>query len=272
MDGLDAAAVGDAVARIAPDVVVHQMTALADGADLKHFDDSFAVTNELRTTGTDHLLAAAEAVGVRRFVAQSFTGWPNARDGGPVKTEADPLDLDPPKNQSQTLAAIRHLEYTVLNAPLTGIVLRYGSLYGPGASDDLVELVRQRRLPIAGDGTGVWSWIHVDDAASATVAAVERGRRGKYNVVDDEPAAVSDWLPYLAECVGAEPPRRVPVWLARLAVGEVGISMMTRIRGSSNAKAKRELGWEPRWTWRHGFPEGLADLPVPVELELREAI
>jgi 2-alkyl-3-oxoalkanoate reductase len=272
MDGLDAAAVGDAVARSAPDVVVHQMTALAGGADLKHFDDTFAVTNELRTTGTDHLLAAAEAVGVSRFVAQSFTGWPNVRDGGAVKTEADPLDPDPPKNQSQTLAAIRQIEYAVLNAPLTGIVLRYGSLYGPGASDDLVELVRRRKLPIVGEGTGVWSWIHIDDAASATVAAVERGRRGKYNVVDDEPAPVSDWLPYLAECVGARPPRRVPVWLARLAVGEVGVSMMTRIRGSSNAKAKGELGWEPRWSWREGFREGLADLPVPVEPELREAV
>jgi nucleoside-diphosphate-sugar epimerase len=274
MDGLDAASVGEAVARAAPDVIVHQMTALAGINDLKHFDEGFAVTNELRTTGTDHLLAAAEAVGVRRFVAQSFTGWPNAREGGAVKTEADPLDPDPPKNQTRTLAAIRRLEVAVLNAPLEGIVLRYGSFYGPGASDDLVELIRRRKLPIAGDGGGVWSWIHLDDAASATVAAVERGKRGRFSVVDDEPAPVSEWLPYLAECVGAKPPRRVPVWLARLAVGDVGVSLMTQIRGSSNAKAKRELGWEPRWTWREGFRHGLTepDVALGVGPQLREAV
>jgi 2-alkyl-3-oxoalkanoate reductase len=274
MDGLDAASVGDAVARAAPDVIVHQMTALAGTTDLEHFDDTLAVTNELRTIGTDNLLAAAEAVGVRRFVAQSFTGWPNAREGGAVKTEADPLDSDPPRNQARTLAAIRRLEVSVLNARLEGIVLRYGSLYGPGASEQLVELVRRRKLPIVGDGGGVWSWIHVVDAASATVAAVERGKRGRFNVVDDEPAPVSDWLPYLAECVGAKPPRRLPVWLARLAIGEVGVSLMTQIRGSSNEKAKRELGWEPRWTWQQGFRAGLAD-PAPalgVEPMLREAV
>jgi nucleoside-diphosphate-sugar epimerase len=277
MDGLDAASVGDAVARAAPDVIVHQMTALAGTTDLGHFDDTFAVTNELRTIGTDNLLAAAEAVGVRRFVAQSFTGWPNAREGGAVKTEADPLDSDPPRNQARTLAAIRRLEVSVLNARLEGIVLRYGSLYGPGASEQLVELVRRRKLPIVGDGGGVWSWIHVDDAASATVAAVERGKRGRFNVVDHEPAPVSDWLPYLAECVGAKAPRRVPIWLARLAIGEVGISLMTQIRGSSNEKAKRELGWEPRWTWHEGFRDGLtgphlAVVSGGVEPQLREAV
>ncbi len=271
MDGLDAASVGDAVARAEPEVIVHQMTALAGVGDLKHFDDVFAVTNELRTKGTDHLLAAGEAVGVRRFVAQSYTGWPNVREGGPVKTEADPLDPAPPKNQLRALEAIRRLELSVLNAPLEGIVLRYGSLYGPGASDELVDLVRRRKLPIVGDGGGVWSWIHVDDAASATVAAVERGGRGKYNVVDDEPAPVAEWLPYLAESLGAKPPRRVPVWLARLVVGEVGVSMMTRIRGSSNEKARRELGWAPRWTWREGFRHGLSEAAAPPE-RLREAV
>ena len=272
MDGLDAASVGAAVARSEPEVIVHQMTALAGIVDLKHFDETFAVTNELRTKGTDHLLAAAEAVGVRRFIAQSYTGWPSGHEGGAVATEADPLDLSPPKHQSRSLEAIRHLEYAVLNAPLEGIVLRYGNFYGPGASEKLVEAVRGRKLPIVGDGAGVWSWIHVDDAASATVAAVERGGRGKFNVVDDEPAPVSEWLPYLAQSLGAKPPRRVPVWLARLAVGEVGVSMMTRVRGASNAKAKRELRWEPRWTWRQGFRDGLVDLAVPAEAELREAI
>jgi 2-alkyl-3-oxoalkanoate reductase len=210
-------------------------------------------------------------------VAQSFTGWPNAREGGAVKTEADPLDSDPPRNQARTLAAIRRLEVSVLNATLEGIVLRYGSLYGPGASEELVELVRRRKLPIVGGGGGVWSWIHIDDAASATVAAVERGKRGRFNVVDDEPAPVSDWLPYLAECAGAKPPRRVPIWLARLAIGEVGVSLMTQIRGSSNEKAKRELGWEPRWTWHEGFRDGLTEPHLAVvsggvEPQLREAV
>jgi nucleoside-diphosphate-sugar epimerase len=202
---------------------------------------------------------------VQRFVAQSYTGWPNAREGGPVKTETDPLDPAPPKNQTKSLAAIRRLEQAVRNAPLEGVVLRYGSFYGPGASDELVEFVRRRKLPVVGDGGGVWSWIHVDDAASASLAAVERGGRGVFNIVDDEPAPVSEWLPYLAECVGAKPPRRVPVWLARLAVGEVGVSMMTQIRGSSNEKAKRELGWTPRWTWRDGFRHGLSDSAARAE-------
>ncbi len=259
MDGLDAGSVGEAVARAEPEAIVHQMTALAGLSDLKHFDETFAVTNELRTRGTDHLVAAAEAVGVGRFVAQSYTGWTNARQGGPAASEEDPLDPSPPAGQERSLAAIRYLEQAVEAAPLGGVVLRYGSFYGPGASDALVELVRARKLPLVGDGGGVWSWIHVDDAADATVAAVERGRAGVYDIVDDDPAPVSDWLPYLAESVGARPPRRVPVWVARLVVGEVGVSLMTRIRGSSNAKARRELGWEPRWaSWRDGFRGGLA--------------
>ena len=259
VDGLDAAAVGEAVARAEPHAVIHQMTALAGDPDLRRFDRWFARTNELRTTGTENLLAAAHASGARRFVAQSFTGWPNTRGGGPVKSEDDPLDPHPPAAQTESLAAIRFLEQAILDAPLEGVVLRYGGLYGPGASEELVELVRARKLPILGAGSGVWSWIHVDDAAAATLAALERGR-GIYNIVDDEPAPVSDWLPYLAEQVGARPPMRLPAWLGRLAAGEVAVSLMTRIRGASNAKAKRELGWEPSWpTWREGFKEGLAD-------------
>ena len=260
MDGLDATSVGNAVARAEPEAIAHQMTALAGVADLKHFDEAFAVTNELRTAGTDHLLAAAEAVGVRRFVAQSYTGWPNARTGGAVKTEDDPLDPQPPGEQAKSLAAIRYLERAVLGAPLDGIVLRYGSFYGPHVLDQIVDLVRKRRLPLVGAGGGVWSWIQIDDAAAATVAALEGGPAGVYNVVDDEPAPVSEWLPYLAECVGAKPPRRVPAWLARFAVGEVGISIMTEIRGASNAKAKAQLGWEPRWrSWRDGFRHALLE-------------
>jgi 2-alkyl-3-oxoalkanoate reductase len=265
MDGLDAGSVGEAVARARPDAIVHQMTALAGAADLKHFDDTFARTNALRTHGTDHLLAAADAVGVRRFVAQSFTGWPNAREGGPVKTEDDPLDPHPPAAQRRSLEAIRHVERTVPERAPEGIVLRYGGFYGPGASQEMVDFVRARRLPLVGDGRGVWSFIHLDDAADATVAALERGAPGLFNVVDDDPAPVAEWLPHLAACVGARPPRHVPVWLARLAIGEVGVSMMTQMRGSSNAKARRELGWQPRWrSWREGFRDGLVGDDVPV--------
>jgi nucleoside-diphosphate-sugar epimerase len=260
VDGLDGAAVGEAVARAEPDAVIHQMTALADASSLRRFDHSFAMTNELRTKGTDHLLAAAVAAGVGRFVAQSYTNWPNIREGGPVKSERDPLDPSPPRAQRESLAAIRHLERAVLEAPLAGIVLRYGNFYGPGASDAVLGLVRKRKLPVVGDGTGVWSWIHIDDAAAATVAALDRGKRGIYNVVDDDPAPVAEWLPYLAEEVGAKAPRHVPVWLGRLAAGEVGVSMMTQVRGSSNEKAKRELDWRPAWSsWRQGFRHGLAD-------------
>jgi len=254
LDGLDGPGVAEAVARAKPTVIVHQMTALAGMDDLRNFDRGFATTNELRTRGTDHLLTAAQAAGVRRFVVQSYTGWPNAREGGPVKTEQDPLDPRPPKAQSETLAAIRYMEEAVLDAPVEGMILRYGSFYGPGASDPLVELIRKRKFPIVGGGEGVWSWIHIDDAAAATVAAVERGSPGIYNIVDDDPAPVAGWLPYLAEAIGAKPPRRVPVWIGRLAAGEVGVSMMTRVRGSSNAKAKHELEWQPVWkSWRQGF-------------------
>jgi nucleoside-diphosphate-sugar epimerase len=261
VDGLDAMAVGEAVARAEPEAVIHQMTSLAGAFSLRRFDKMFAVTNQLRTQGTDHLLAAAAAAGVRRFVAQSYTGWTNIREGGPVKTEDDPLDPNPPAMQRETLAAIRHLERAVLAAaPVQGIALRYGSLYGLGASDEFVGLIRKRRVPIIGDVGGVCSFLHVRDAAAATVAALEQGAPGVYNVVDNDPASVAEWLPYVAQAVGAKAPRRVPTWLGRLAAGEVGVSMMTQIRGSSNAKAKRELGWRPAWpSWREGFSRGLAD-------------
>jgi nucleoside-diphosphate-sugar epimerase len=258
MDGLDAMAVGEAVGRAEPEVVIHQMTALTNASDIRHFDRAFATTNRLRTAGTDHLLTAARAAGARLFIAQSYAGWPNARTGGPVKTEQDPLDGSPPAAQRETLAGIRHLEQAVTSAPLTGIVLRYGGLYGPGASEMITEPIRQRKLPVVGGGAGVWSFIHADDAASATVAAMAAGRAGIYNVVDDEPAPVAEWLPYLARVLDAKPPMRVPAWVGRLLAGEVVVSMMTQIRGSSNAKAKRELDWSPRWaSWRDGFQQAL---------------
>jgi nucleoside-diphosphate-sugar epimerase len=261
VDGLDAVAVGEAVAQAEPEVIVHQMTALSGKADLRRFDSWFARTNELRTTGTRHLLAAAEAAGVGRLVVQSYTGWSNIRAGGPVKTEDDPFDPHPARAQTESIDALQFLDRVVPAArSLEGIVLRYGNFYGPGASEALVDLVRKRRLPIIGDGGGVWSWIHVHDAAAATVAAVEHGRRGVYNIADDEPAPVSAWLPHLAEAVGAKPPMRVPVWLGRLAAGQVAVQWMTQGRGASNEKAKRELDWRPAWpSWREGFRAGLSD-------------
>jgi 2-alkyl-3-oxoalkanoate reductase len=259
-DGLDAAAMRKAVADAAPDAIVHQMTALAGTPDLRRFDRWFTTTNELRTKGTDVLLAAAADAGVRRFVAQSYTGWTNPRTGGPVKTESDGFDPHPQKMQRESLAAIRYLDEVVPAADLEGIVLRYGNFYGPGASEPLVELLRKRRFPIVGDGAGVWSWIHLDDAAAATIAALERGGRGVYNITDDEPAAVSEWLPYLAEVVGAKRPMRVPAWLARPMAGAVPVQWMTEGRGASNAKAKRELGWRPTWSsWREGFRDALVE-------------
>src|SRR4051794_25180187 len=257
IDALDAGAVGEAVAKAEPEAIIHQMTALAGSSDLRRFDRTFAQTNRLRTVGTDNLLAAARAAGVRRFVAQSYTGWSSERTGGPIKTEEEPQDPTPPKNQRETLAAIQYLERAVLDAPLESVLLRFGMFYGPGASEDMVELFRKRRLPIIGDGGGIWSMTHVDDAAAASVAALTRGS-GVYNVVDDEPAPVREIFPALAEAVGAKPPRRVPVWLGRIAAGEVGVSLLTQIRGSANDKAKRELDWTPRWsTWRDGFRFGL---------------
>jgi nucleoside-diphosphate-sugar epimerase len=259
VDGLDGIAVGRAVAEARPDAIVHQMTAIGT-PDMRHFDRWFATTNQLRTAGTRHLLAAAQASGVEKVVAQSYTGWTNVRTGGPVKTEDDPLDPEPAKEQRESMAAIAFLERAVTESPLTGIALRYGNFYGPGASESMVELVRARKMPIVGRGTGVWSFIHLDDAAAATVAAVERGSAGVYNVVDDDPAPVAEWLPHLAEAIGAKPPMRLPVWLARAAAGEVVVRWMTEGRGASNEKAKRELDWRPGWTsWRDGFRHGLSD-------------
>ena len=256
LDGLDGLAVGEAVARAEPEVIIHEMTAIPANMDLKHFDRTFAATNQLRTKGLDHLLAAASAAGVRRFLAQSYAGWPSIRSGGPVKTEEDPLDPSPPAAQRETFQAIKYLEQAVTSAPLEGLVLRYGGLYGPGASDVMVTMVRRRRVPIIGAGTGVWSFLHITDAAGATAAAVEQGDPGIYNVADDEPAPAAQWLPVLAAAAGAKPPMRVPVWLGRLAGGGAAVSMMTQIRGASNAKAKRELGWKPAWpTWREGFQD-----------------
>src|SRR5215212_8626705 len=231
VDGLDAPAVREAVASAEPDAVIHQMTALAGTPDLRRFDRWFATTNELRTKGTDILLAAAREVGVVRFVAQSYTSWTNPRTGGPVKTERDGFDPDPAKAQRESLTAIRYVEETVPSAGVQGIVLRYGNLYGPGASEQMVELIRRRRFPLVGDGAGVWSWIHLDDAAAATVAALERAAPGLYNVADDDPAPVSEWLPYLADAVGAKPPMRVPTWLARPMAGAVPVRWMTDRRG-----------------------------------------
>ena len=260
MDGLDGTAVGEAVAKAQPEAIIHEMTALSGTPDFKHFDRWFAQTNRLRTEGTEHLLAAARASGVRRFVAQSYTGWTNARSGGPIKSESDPFDPHPAKSQRAVLGAIRFLEEAVTSAPLDGIVLRYGSLYGPGASEAMVEIVRGRKMPIVGSGAGVWSWLHVDDAVAVTVAAVEGSQRGIFNIVDDEPAAVAEWLPFLAEALGAKRPMRVPAWLAKFAIGEAGVQLMTEGRGASNERAKRELGWRPAWSsWRDGFRHGLVE-------------
>ena len=264
-DALDPDAVAQAVAGAEPEVIVHQLTALSGPPDMRRPDRFFEVTNRLRTEGTDHLLAAGRAVGARRFVAQSFAGWPFARTGGPVKSEDDPLDPNPPDGIRATHAAIRYLEDAVMSADwAVGIVLRYGGFYGPGTSvssdprAEISENIRKRKFPIVGDGGGVWSFIHIADAASATVAAIERGRPGIYNVVDDEPAPVRDWIPALADALGAKPPRRLPRWLGRLAAGETATAFMTEIRGASNGKAKRELGWEPRYpSWRQGFAQGL---------------
>ncbi len=261
MDGLDAESVRAAVERARPDVVVHEMTALAGAIDLRRFDRSFAHTNRLRTEGTDNLLAAALACGVPRFVAQSYTGWSNGSTGPRLHTEDDPLVAHPAASQRVTLEALRHVESAVTQAPLQGVVLRYGSLYGPaGASEPLVEPVRKRRVPIVGDGGGIWSWLHVDDAASATVAAIEGDATGIFNVCDDEPAPVAEWLPYLAECLGAPRPLRLPAWLARPIAGEAVMRMMTSIRGSSNRRIKEVMGWQPRWaSWREGFRDALFD-------------
>jgi nucleoside-diphosphate-sugar epimerase len=261
-DGLDRRATAAAVAAARPDVVVHQMTAL-QGMDPRRFERSFAQTNRLRTEGLRILLEAAWAAGGARVIAQSYAGWPYAREGGPVKTEDDPLDPDPPKAMRATLAAIRDLEAQVAEAG--GVVLRYGALYGPGsgleAGGEMLEQVRRRRFPVVGAGSAVWSFCHTDDAAGAVLAVLRSpGAAGVFNIVDDEPAPVATWLPDLAEAVGAPAPRHLPAWLARPLVGEALMTLMLHARGASNAKARTELGWVPRWpTWREGFRHGMAD-------------
>jgi len=264
-DALDPDAVARAVATTEPETIVHQLTALSGSFDIRHIEKTFALTNRLRTEGTDNLLAAGRAIGARRFVAQSFGGWPFARTGGAVKTEDDPIDPEPPRALRTTLAAIRHLEQAVTSADgIEGVVLRYGGFYGPGTSMALdpegeqVTAIRARKVPLVGDGGGVWSFVHVTDAAAATVLAVDGGAPGIYNVVDDSPAPVREWLPAAAEALGAKPPRRIPRWIGRLAAGEAAAVMMTETRGASNAKAKRELGWQPSHTslWESLAAEG----------------
>lgn len=261
LDALDRVAVRKAVGDVKPEVVVHQLTAIADKADFANIDRSFAATNELRTKGLDYLLDAAIAAGAGRFVAQSFTGWPNPRTGGMVKTEDDPLDDQPAVKARQTLSGIRHVERAMLEATaIEGVALRYGLFYGPGTAlrphGEIANTIRGRKLPIVGNGQGLWSFVHIDDAAAATHLAIESEATGVFNVVDDEPAPATEWLPYLAKVLGAKPPMRVPVWLARPLAGEFVINAMTANRGSSNAKAKRILGWRPQYpSWRNGFAD-----------------
>lgn len=265
VDALNAADVASAVKAARPEVIIHELTAIPQAFDVRRFAQQFAQTNRLRVEGTDHLLSAAQSAGVRRFVAQSYAGWTYARTGGPVKNENDPLDPSPPAAFREAFNAIQHLESAVLRANgIEGIVLRYGGFYGPGNAlgegGAIVEQVRHRRFPIVGAGTGIWSFIHIDDAARATVAAVDRGAPGIYNIVDDDPAPVSQWLPALAQSLGAQPPMRLPAWLGRLVIGEHGVIMMTEVRGASNEKAKRALDWRPLWSaWREGFKDGLSD-------------
>jgi nucleoside-diphosphate-sugar epimerase len=264
-DALDADAVAHAIAGTKPETIVHQLTSIPAAIDTRHIDRDFALTNRLRTEGTDNLLAAAREAGARRFVIQSYAGWPYDPHGGGVKTEEDPLDPEPVAPLRGILGAIRHLESAVTSAGwIEGLVLRYGPFYGPGTSlstdpdGAVTEMVRKRRFPVVGGGTGVWSFIQIEDAAAATVAAVRGGPAGIYNVVDDDPAPVSEWLPALSDAIGAKPPMRVPRWLGRLGAGEAGVKMMTEVCGASNEKAKRELNWQPRYpSWRQGFVEGL---------------
>jgi nucleoside-diphosphate-sugar epimerase len=253
VDGLDREAVIAAVRAAGPEVLVHQMTALAGMRSLRKVDQVFAATNELRTRGTDNLLAAAAQAGTRRVIAQGNVGV-YERSGGPVKTEEDPLESRPVPSAARTWAAINYVDKTVPLVAPEGIVLRYGGFYGSGASDPLLEVVRKRQVPVIGGGTGIWSFIEITDAAAATLAAVERGAPGIYNVVDSDPAPVAEWLPYLAKVAGAKPPLRLPAWLGRLLAGEFVVALMTSARGASNEKARKELGWEPRYaSWREGF-------------------
>jgi len=268
LDLLDPRAVRKAVLEAQPEAIVHEATALADATWGRNFDNVFAGTNALRTNGTDALLAAAREAGVRRFVAQSFASYRYVREGGPVKTEDDPLDPTPPANAGQSWAAMADLDRTVTEAG--GIILRYGVFYGAD-NDGLIEPVRKRQYPLVGDGGGITSWIHLDDAAAATVLALEQDGPAIYNVVDDEPAPVREWLPVFVQALGAKPPRHVPTWLARLFAGEAAVVMSTEARGASNAKAKRELGWTLRYpSWRQGFPEVYARSAAPAAPRIGE--
>jgi nucleoside-diphosphate-sugar epimerase len=259
-DGLDTAVVKEAVARAEPEVIVHEMTDLKGENDLRAFDASFAQSNRLRTAGTDNLIAAAQAAGVKRFVAQSFCGWPYAHTGAPVKSETDPLDPDPPDEFRHTLDGIRYLEAAVTNScNFVGLALRYGAFYGVGTGifdGPMIDGLRKRRVPLIGRGDGWWSFVHIDDAAAATAIAATRGEPGIYNIVDDDPAPVSSWLPALAEMLGARPPFRIPEWLAGIVAGRHVVTLMTEVRAGTNAKAKRELGWALEHpSWRQGFLE-----------------
>jgi nucleoside-diphosphate-sugar epimerase len=255
VDGLDRQAVLDAVKTAQPEVIVHQMTALFGLRSLRNFDKQFAVTNELRTRGTDYLLEAARQAGTRRFIAQSYIAWNNLRSSRQVTAESDPVDPAPLPSTAQTLAAIRHLEQAVPGAVPEGLVLRYGPFYGHGASDSMLDAVTKRQLPVIGGGTGIFSFCEVTDAAAAAVAAVTRGAPGLYNIVDDDPAPVREWLPYLSGCLDRKPPMRAPAWLGRLLAGQAAVAMMTEGCGAANEKAKRELGWAPKYaSWRDGFP------------------
>jgi nucleoside-diphosphate-sugar epimerase len=263
VDPLDKPGLVAAVRRAEPEVIIHQLTALSDVGNFRRFDQEFALTNRFRTEVTDTLLAAARSIGTRRFIAQSYCGWPYAKKGGPVKTEDDPLDPKPPESFTKTLAAIRYLEEKVQSTTfLQALALRYGMFYGPGTAigkgGAIFKMVKKRRFPVVGGGGGVWSFIHVLDAARATVAAISHGAPGIYNIVDDEPAKVVTWLPALARAIEAKPPHGIPHWLGELMIGKAGVSMMTQIRGCSNAKAKRELNWTPLYpSWRIGFADGL---------------
>lgn len=263
VDALNKWQVMEAVQRTKPDVIIHELTAIPESLNLKRFDESFALTNMLRTDGTDHLLAAARQTGCQRFIAQSYAGWTYARTGSWVKKEDDPLISEPEESARHTFQSILHLESAVLSEPgIEGFVLRYGAFYGPGTSlgygGSMLEEIKKRRVPIVGKGAGHWSFLHVDDAASATVAAVAATSPGLYNICDDEPAPVSEWLPFLADVIGARPPRHIPSWLGRMAIGEYGVAMMNEVRGASNEKAKSQMSWRLKWpSWRSGFREGL---------------
>jgi nucleoside-diphosphate-sugar epimerase len=263
VDPLDKPRLTAAVRRAEPEVIIHQLSALSGVGNFRKFDQEFALTNRFRTEVTDTLLAAARTIGTRRFIAQSYCGWPYARKGGPVKTEEDPLDPKPPESFTKTLAAIRYLEGKVSSTTfLEVLALRYGMFYGPGTAigkgGATVKMVKKRRFPIIGGGGGVWSFIHTIDAARATVAAISRGAPGIYNIVDDEPAKVATWLPALAKAIAAKPPYRIPYWVGEIVIGKAGMPIMTQVRGGSNAKAKRELNWTPIYpSWRIGFVDGL---------------